>query len=46
MKIDFMTPVRLALIIMFILASRGTPLFWLGLFIIAKEVKFWISLRK
>ena len=44
MKIDLVAPVRLAMLVLFLLGTRGTPFFWFGMYLVFKEVHFWLGL--
>jgi len=44
--IDFMGIGRLVVIILGLLYTRGTPIFWVMLYFLVKEIKFWIKLKR
>ena len=46
MKIDFVGPARLAMLILFLIGTIGTPFFWLGMFFLLKEVSLYIKLKR
>jgi len=45
-EVDFMGIGRLVVIILGLLYTRGTPIFWIMLYFLIKEIKFWIKLRR
>jgi hypothetical protein len=46
MKIDPLGPVRLAMLILFLIGTRGTPFFWLGFCFLLREISIYIKLRR
>ena len=46
MKIDLLGPARLAMLILFLIGTRGTPFFWIGFYLLLKEINFWIKFRR
>jgi len=44
--IDFMGFGRLVVIILGLLYTRGTPVFWVMLYFLLKEIKFWAKFRR
>lgn len=46
MKVDFIAPARVAIGIVALIATYGTPLFWLVLYLIlAHEIEVWAKFR-
>ena len=45
MKVDLVTPARIAMVVVFLIVTWGTPLMWLAWYFVLKEVSLTFKFR-